>query len=73
MAGMGIGEKGVPVLTRHELALRAAVGKLLRAVDIQGRSKRQRDGNDTRTGFPVTDGFEHQLLDGLISEPRPIS
>ena len=31
------------------------------------------DGDDSGTGFGVADGFGHQLLDRLISEPRQIS
>ena len=35
---------------------------------IEDTSKRLRDHNDAGAGVRVAGGFEHQLLDGLISQ-----
>jgi hypothetical protein len=42
-------------------------------VDIQDAAKGLWYGNDTRAGLLITDGFDHQLFDGLISKPRQIA
>ncbi len=39
---------------------------------VQNISKCLRHRDDTGAGFVVADGFDHQLLDGLVSEASEI-